>query len=143
MEQELCYCRRFHQNCNPATCQQAGYAARESDELISLRELKVRAKQGCKTCAIVASAIDIPEIRKAWKTLIEPALKAKRWQWVKELETDEDAIEIEFDPPDVVNDRRVIRVRASHGAEDWMNFNVWNESSSGKEYCTHKPNKTD
>ena len=61
-----------------------------------------------------------------------PALEAGRQGLVRDLAADEEAIELEFYPPKTVNDRRIVRLRASDVWIDWMNFNLWREPTAGK-----------
>ncbi|TEA11824.1 hypothetical protein C8034_v007113 [Colletotrichum sidae] len=129
MADEPCHCRVLHLDCDSSRCKQAKHTIYHHAPLTSLRELRKSATNGCSTCGAIVNAVLIPEVRDAWRGLIAPALASERSGVVAALAEDEEAIEIEFDPPRTVNGRRVLRLRASHDSEDWHNFNLWRESA--------------
>ena len=72
--------------------------------------------------------------------MIPRALESQNTGWIAELEHDEEAIGVALDPPETVNDRRLLRVFASSSSQDWLHFNLWLEESPGMvpdEHCDY------
>ena len=126
-----CLCRGLHVDCDPRTCAQAIHAKGRSGQT-SLKAARKSAERGCRTCAVLVNALLVPQVHEAWRASIAPALRSSRHKVIRELETDEEEIRIEFDPPRSVNERRVIRTRASDESADWRHFNIWREDPDGK-----------
>lgn len=126
-----CLCRGLHINCDPRTCAQAIHANSRSEGK-SLKEARKSAERGCRTCAVVVNALLVPQVREAWQASIASALKSSRHKVIRELASDEEELRIEFDPPRSVNQRRVIRTRASDESADWRHFNIWREDTDGR-----------
>ncbi|KAI0903684.1 heterokaryon incompatibility protein-domain-containing protein [Ustulina deusta] len=127
-----CYCQPWHTTCEPSACSQAKFASGETVPPASLKDFRRSGEGGCPTCAIITSALDIPNIRKIWQQSIESALLAQRSGLITKMRNDEEEIRIILIVVDHGHGRRVLRTWASDGSEDWRHFNFWREGHSNQ-----------
>ncbi|KAI0803522.1 heterokaryon incompatibility protein-domain-containing protein [Xylaria sp. FL0064] len=133
-----CHCQSWHVNCEPSSCPQAKRKSAEVP-IVSLKKFRESGERGCPTCAIITSALDIPDIKKIWHQSIELALQSQRWGVVTEMRNNEEEIRIELF--DNTRERRILRTRGSESSEDWRHFNFWRgeHSSQPNESCRAFP----
>ncbi|KAI1132420.1 heterokaryon incompatibility protein-domain-containing protein [Nemania abortiva] len=127
-----CHCRALHKNCDPTTCSQAKFAS-QREEPTPLKLFRKSSERGCPTCAIITSALSIPDIREIWRKSIGIALRGRRYGLITSLLHDEEDIRIEFDITNHDTERVVLRTRASDVSDDWRHFNMWRDGVSDEQ----------
>ncbi|KAJ8130784.1 hypothetical protein O1611_g2840 [Lasiodiplodia mahajangana] len=106
-----------------------------------LKVFRPERRRGCPTCATVANALVVPDIREVWRKSIGIALRARRYGVLTNLLHDEEDIRVELDSTNHGTDRIVLRTRASDVSDDWRHFNIWRDTTSdeGNERCRAFP----